>query len=198
MRPKHRKGQHQFQKQLVPVYAHNIASVRKEELTTRSNERTESPNIYESSSKAEGKGYEFSAITNKILKDSANGIIIPHLNHTAEDDDVASNYTQKTYGDPRYDNNLLLRKQFVYKSARDILEVEEDYFPQLNRIGVGQITNCRKPVEKARDKLAHLDIGMYAGKPKVTPDDSLKYSVAYHHTSINQRLLPRDDLPTTG
>ena len=67
MRLKHRKGQHQFQKQLVPVYAHNIASARKDELTTRSNERIESPNIYDSSSLAEGKGYEFSAITNKIL-----------------------------------------------------------------------------------------------------------------------------------
>lgn len=63
------------------------------------------------------------------MQDSANGIIVPHLNHTAADDDAASAHTSKTYGDPRYDSNLLLRKQFVYKSAKDILEVEEDYFP---------------------------------------------------------------------
>ena len=35
MRPKHRTGQHQFQKQLVPVYAHNITSAKKEGLTQR-------------------------------------------------------------------------------------------------------------------------------------------------------------------
>ena len=131
----------------------------------------------------------------KSLKDSANGIIIPLLNHNADNDDATSFHTAKTYGDPRYDKNLLLRKQFTYGKARDILEVEDDYFPQLNRIGVGQITNCKMPVEKASDRLVHLEIGMYAGKPKVTPDDSLKYSVAYHNTSLNSKLLPRTDLP---
>ena len=61
--------------------------------------------------------------------------------------------------------------------------MKDDYFPQLKRIGVGQITNCKLPVEKAKDRLVHLDIGLYVGtKPKVTPDDSLKYSVAYHNT----------------
>ena len=53
-------------------------------------------------------------------------------------------------------------------------------------------------MEKAKDRLAPLEIGMYVGQPKVTPDDSLKRSVAYHNTSIHQRLLPREDLPASN
>lgn len=36
--------------------------------------------------------------------------------------------------------------------------MDEDYFPPLTRIGVGEITNCKKEVELAADLLKHLDI----------------------------------------